>query len=213
MEPFNILNDVELFWLLTLDKFEMERSKRRGGENRARLDFSARRAVSQAFDCIGFFSSSCVGLKNSARFDVSRVAVPILGATVTNCCFFALFFSELGVFRPISVKNYMLHHGTSVQYFAIIIPGVRRWARARRFGVATFPFRLNFLKIRNDCVIKSHTTTTTSNCLLTMYQSHTVFVPISTHSKVIAIGIVNWLTKKWHAFGPNDLVDFQVMPF
>lgn len=107
-EPlFNMLpNDVELFWLLEFDRFEIDRSKRRGGEKSARLDFSMRREMSPLLvELVGtvvlWLGSSCVGLRNRARFDVSRVAVPNFGATVTICCLFALFFNEDGVLRPI----------------------------------------------------------------------------------------------------------------
>lgn len=91
-----MLNDVEL--QLAFDIFEIDRSSRRGGENRTRLDFSTRRETSFAIDGAIFFTSSCVGLKNRARFDVSRVAVPNFGATVINLL--ALFLSDPGVFRP-----------------------------------------------------------------------------------------------------------------
>lgn len=79
-----MLNDVEQ--LLMFDIFEMDRSKRRGGEKSARFDFSTRREMSEDIDDKGteFLISSCVGLKNRARLDVSRVAVPNFGATGTN---------------------------------------------------------------------------------------------------------------------------------
>lgn len=95
-----MLNELEPLALLTFDTFEMDRSKRRGGENSARFDFSTRREISDDIvDGAGFFSS-CVGLKNSARFDVSRVAVGNFGTAGTNL--FALFFNEPGVLRPMN---------------------------------------------------------------------------------------------------------------
>lgn len=104
-------NDVELCWLLEFDRFEMDRSNRRGGENNARLDFSMRRKVASALDEFAgpatlWVGSSCVGLKNSARFDVSRVAVPNFGAAVITCLF-ELFFNEDGVLRPKVFEMYI----------------------------------------------------------------------------------------------------------
>lgn len=100
-------NDVELFWLLEFDRFEMDRSNRRGGENSARLDFSMRREMSPLLDeqaatpALWLGASSCVGLKNSARLDVSRVAVPNFGAACSIASgLFPLFFNDDGVLRP-----------------------------------------------------------------------------------------------------------------
>lgn len=87
----------------------MERSKRRGGEKSARFDFSTRREMSDdKDDCgTGFLTSSWVGLKNKARFDVSRVAVPNFGATGNNLL--ALFLSEPGVLRPSNTIIYIYY--------------------------------------------------------------------------------------------------------
>lgn len=100
-------NDVELFWLLEFDRFEMDRSNRRGGENSARLDFSMRREMSPPLDeqaapaAFWLGTSSCVGLKKRARLDVSRVAVPNFGAACSKASgLFALFFNDDGVLRP-----------------------------------------------------------------------------------------------------------------
>lgn len=91
-------NELEQLVLLMFDTFEIERSNRRGGEKSARFDFSTRRDMSDPNIGVEHFTSSSVGLKNSARFDVSRVAVPHFGAIVTN--FDALFLREPGVLRP-----------------------------------------------------------------------------------------------------------------
>lgn len=147
-----MLNEFEQLVLLIFDTFEMDRSNRRGGENSARFDFSMRRDRSDESDGIAFLTSSCVGLRNRARFDVSRVAVPDFGAIVTNLL--ALFLSELGVLRPliqIHLKYcYILY--TIFHFYSANLPGVRLFPSARLFGVDTFSFRLNFLqeKISNE---------------------------------------------------------------
>lgn len=90
--------EFEQLVLLMLDTFEIERSNRRGGENSARFDFSTRRDISEASVEVTLFTSSCVGLRNRARFDVSRVAVPNLDANVF--ALLRLFLREDGVLRP-----------------------------------------------------------------------------------------------------------------
>lgn len=82
-----------------VDMFEIDRSRRRGGENRARFDFSTRFENSGGNDIDGLVSS-WGGLKNRARFDVSRVHGPIL-----EIFFFALFLRELGVFLPVNLHE------------------------------------------------------------------------------------------------------------
>lgn len=103
---------------------DIERSIRRGGENRARFDFSTRSDTSGGN--FGTFTSSLGGLRNSARFDVSRVAVVVVG--IMSAIFFVAFFDELGVLRP----------------------GVRRPVRLkiRRLGVAVLVFFINLLEKR-----------------------------------------------------------------
>lgn len=86
------LNEV----LLAAEIFEMDRSRRRGGENRARFDFSMRHVISDATATLA--DLSCVGLINSARFDVSRDN--IFGLVADPLAFRPLFFNELGVLRP-----------------------------------------------------------------------------------------------------------------
>lgn len=82
-----------------VDIFEMERSRRRGGENRARFDFSMRHAISA--DATGSLGgSSCVGLKNKARFDVSRVGLFTFDPEF-SLILRPLSFNEPGVLRPI----------------------------------------------------------------------------------------------------------------
>lgn len=149
-ELLNVLNELEPLALLTFDIFEMDRSSRRGGENSARFDFSTRREISDGIvDGVGFFSS-CVGLKKRARFDVSRVAVGNFGTAGTNLL--ALFFSDPGVLRP--MNDLMIENDIFIEIMEIAtflywklnkIPGVRRFASPRRFGVDTFSLRLNFL--------------------------------------------------------------------
>ena len=145
-----MLNELEPLALLAFDTFEIDRSNRRGGENSARFDFSRREISDDIVDGAGFFSS-CVGLKNRARFDVSRVAVGNFGTAGTNL--FALFFSDPGVLRPmndstIERKNFtieIMEMTTFLHRKLFKIPGVRRFASPRRFGVDTFSLRLNFL--------------------------------------------------------------------
>lgn len=91
---------------LIADIFENDRSSRRGGENSARFDFSTRRENSGA---IFGLTSSCAGLKNKARFDVSLVA--IAGFGMASAAFFALFFNDPGVFRPRSIQIQCIHNG------------------------------------------------------------------------------------------------------
>lgn len=107
---------------------DIERSTRRGGENRARLDFSTRSNTSGGN--FGNFTSSLAGLRNNARFEVSRVAVVDNG--IMSAIFCATFFDEPGVLRP----------------------GVRRPAmlNVRRFGVAGLTFFINFLKVREKLI-------------------------------------------------------------
>lgn len=109
---------------------DMERSMRRGGENRARFDFSTRTDTSGG--SFGSFMSSLAGLRKSARLDVSRVAVVDVG--MMSAMFFAAFFDDPGVFRP-----------------GVLRPGVRRpiILNVRRLGVAGLAFFINFLKEEN----------------------------------------------------------------
>lgn len=134
----------------------MDRSNRRGGENSARLDFSMRREMASQLDdelagpAAFWFGSSCVGLRNSARFDVSRVAVPNFGAPVTTGLF-PLFFNEDGVLRPKFLRFQFIQFRENYQSLCFngnVLPGVRRCANDRRFGVATFSFRLNLLHVK-----------------------------------------------------------------
>lgn len=100
---------------------DIERSMRRGGENSARLDFSTRTDISGTNFVI--FRSWLAGLRNNARFDVSRVAV--VGVGIMSAMLLAAFFDEPGVFRP-GVRRPM-------------IPNVRR------LGVAGLAFFISFL--------------------------------------------------------------------
>lgn len=101
---------------------DMERSMRRGGENSARFDFSTRADISGAN--FGIFKSWFAGLRNNARFDVSRVAV--VGVGIMSAMLLSAFLDEPGVFRP----------------------GVRRpiVLIVRRLGVAGLAFFINFLQ-------------------------------------------------------------------
>lgn len=100
---------------------DMDRSIRCGGENRARFDFSTRTESSGVN--FGNLTSSWVGLRNNARFDVSRVAVAVVGLMRGRPL---AFFDEPGVLRP----------------------GVRRPITliVRRLGVIGFDFFINFLE-------------------------------------------------------------------
>lgn len=95
---------------------------RRGGEKSTRFDFSTR--IDTSDGNFGNFISSLAGLRNNARFDVSRVAVVVVG--MMSAMLFVAFFDELGVLRP----------------------GVRRpiMPNVRRLGVAVLTFFINFLK-------------------------------------------------------------------
>lgn len=106
---------------------DMERSMRRGGENRARFDFSTR--TDNSGGNFGSFMSSLAGLRNNARLDVSRVAVVDVG--IMRAILFAPFLDEPGVFRP-----------------GVLRPGVRRpiILNVRRLGVAGLAFFISFLK-------------------------------------------------------------------
>lgn len=143
-----LLKEFEQLMLLTLDILEMDRSNRRGGEKSARFDRSIRHDMFDETD--GFASSlvsSCVGLKNNARFDVSLVAAPHFGTV--GISLLALFFSELGVFRPRVLTFVCYETFIFMQQSAkdcLNIPGVLRFPNARRFGVDTFSFLLNFLE-------------------------------------------------------------------
>lgn len=108
---------------------DMERSMRRGGENSARFDFSTRTNISGA--SFGIFKSWLAGLRNNARFDVSRVAV--VGVGIMSAMLLAAFLDEPGVFRP----------------------GVRRprMPNVRLLGVAGLAFFINFLQNKKKCQI------------------------------------------------------------
>lgn len=97
----------------------MDRSIRRGGEKRARFDFSTRTDISGWN--FGTCTSSLAGLRNNARLDVSRVAVGTMSAILL-----AAFFDEPGVFRAEARRPPTLN--------------------VRRFGVAGFTFFINFLE-------------------------------------------------------------------